>query len=110
MKVLDLTANEKASIRYVMPGEITLDVLTPTKATKDLFSSLGEALIRVGKKQGTDEDIENIFGTTALILSRNKQGKTFTKNELENMFDTDDVVNILLAYADFLTETIKSKN
>lgn len=110
MRTVDLSAKERASIQYILPGKITIDVLTPTKAIKDLFSTLGEALIRVGKKQATDADIDDIFGITAVIFSRNKQERTFTKAELEEMLTTEDVVEALINYADFLTETIKSKN
>ena len=110
MKTVDLSAKERAAIQYILPGKITIDVLTPTKAIKDLFASLGEALIRVGRKQATEADIDDIFSTTALILSRNKQERTFSKAELEAMFSTEDLVEVLINYADFLTETIKSKN
>lgn len=110
MKVLDLTAKERPSIQYVLTEDITIDVFTPTKAVKELFSSLGEALIKLGKHEATEDDIDTIFDVSAKILSRNKQGISFTKNDLLNLLDTDDVAEILIAYADFLNETITSKN
>lgn len=120
MSALDLSTRERQTIRIILPsrkksffkkrGTLTLDVYTPTKSTREMFTFLGESLIKISKNEATEKDIDLLYDVTARILSRNKQYREIFKNDLEDLLEIPEVVSILKAYADFLTETIESKN
>lgn len=118
MTTLDLSLSERPTMtvilprrkRYFLSRKQRLDVLTPSKSTRELFTFLGGSLINLGENKATEEDFERIYDVTARILSRNKQCIEITKEDLESRLDIVDITKILGNYADFLTRTIESKN
>ena len=118
MSILDLSATARPTMRVILPRRKRyflstnqkLDVFTPTKSTREMFAFLGNSLIKIGKKEATEDDFERLYEVTAKILSRNKQGVEITKADLEARVDTPDIIKILTEYANFLTAAIESKN
>lgn len=107
---LDLSQKQRPTMKITLPDDTIIDVLTPTKSVKDTFTYLGGALIRVGNGEATEDDLESMYDITAQIMSRNRQRIEFTRKDLEDCMDTEDIVDILSNYATFLRDTIASKN
>lgn len=107
---LDLSQKQRPTMRIKLPDDTIIDVLTPTKSVKDTFTYLGETLIRVGEGTASEDDLESMYDITAQIISRNRQRIEFTRKDLEDCMDTEDIVDILGNYANFITNTIQSKN
>ena len=106
MRVVDLSNKKRNALKVVLPDKTEIDVFTPTKAVRDCFSILGEALIRIGNKNATSDDIDTVFAVTAQILSRNKQGVIFSTESVAAIMDIEDATTILDAYTEFLSEEI----
>ena len=118
MRTLDLSLQKRPTVRIILPRKRKsifsrkqiLDVTTSSKSTRELFSFLGESLIKVSENKATEDDFERLYDVTARILSRNRQGIEISKSDIEARLDTSDIIRILKLYSEFLTETIKSKN
>lgn len=116
-RTLDITAKKRPTIAITLPRrrrffsrKQRLDVYTPTKSTRELFTFLGESLIKISDGSATENDFDLLYDVTARILSRNKQGVELSANDLEKILETEDVIVILKAYAEFLTGEVESKN
>ena len=108
-KTLDFTALKKQDLTVKLPDEkkTTLLIYTPTKAILDSFLSLKDNLsdATIG-----DEAIEELYEIVAKIMSCNKGGVKVAKEEIEELFDFEDVIVFIKAYTDFISEVTSSKN
>lgn len=116
-KSIDITSKKRPTIAVILPckrrffsRKQRLDVYTPTKSTRELFTFLGESLIKISNNSATESDLDLLYDVTARILSRNKQGIELSANDLEVRLEIRDIIAILKEYADFLTNEVESKN
>ena len=88
----------------------TLMIGTPTKAVMDdliLLKSSFEAI----EEDGTDSAAtDDLFEACAKVMSRNKAGVKISKEDLEKIFDFEDVMIFFTAYMEFISEVTSGKN
>lgn len=110
MATLDFRNHQKTYLNLTLPDEkeTSLKVMQPTK---ELFTKMTEMSTRVGSMAGSDLDALNeVYEVCAELISRNKEGITFTKEELEGVLDFEDIVVFLRAYSTFVSEIVFGKN
>lgn len=80
---------------------------TPTKAVLDSLLSMKDAL---GDENLTDDAIEELYEICAKIMSRNKTGRVITKEDVQDLFDFEDIIVFIRAYTEFINEVSSAKN
>lgn len=109
-KALNFTTLKKKflPVTVLVPekGELTLLVTTPKKTVLDAFISMRDMV-------GEDMDesvIDDLYDICAKILSNNKAGIEIGKEDIEDMFDYEDITVFIKAYTEFIHEVANSKN
>ena len=94
--MLDYTKFKKRFDAITLPDGTVLHLLMPKKRTLEKLMSLG--------KIGEDEDaVDEMYDTAAEILSNNMQKKHFAADEVENMFDTEELGALFEEYSEFVS-------
>lgn len=108
-KTLDFNRLKKRYITVNLPDEnnTTLMIGSPTKAVLDSFLNLKDAL--TAESMG-DEAIDELYHICARIMSRNKAGIVITQEQLEELFDFEDILFFIREYTEFISELSNSKN
>ena len=108
---IDLMGVPRPTFAVTLPPDgKRLYLRTPTKAVADRFAQIGEILERMGKSRHTLDDIEQLYLLTSIVLANNTDGTLMTVADVRERLTTDDVVEFLTAYMEWLTDIIKSKN
>lgn len=85
----------------------TLLITTPTKA---IFENLLE-MQDVNENSNVDaETLNDLYETCAMIMSRNKAKIEVTREELENLFDFEDIMIFIKSYTQFVNDVASQKN
>ena len=84
--MLDYTKFKKKFDAITLPDGTVLHLLMPKKKTLEKLMSLGE-----------------MYDTAAEILSNNMQKKHFAADEVENMFDTEELGALFEEYSEFVS-------
>lgn len=107
-KALNFNNLKKRYWTVTLPDEnqTTLLVTTPTKGVLDSL---------IAMKDTMDDDmngdaVDDLYDISAKILSRNKTGRTVRKEDLEDMFDFEDIIILIREYTNFISEVTSSKN
>ena len=114
MKTFDFTTFQEPSIEVKLgkkgdtPTVIHVQVVD-TKLMKRLMAA-AEQLKDV--ENDDDDKVEGVFRIIAGILSHNEEERTFTTDDLRNVYGMKFVaaVNFMSAYMDFVSEIVKEKN
>ena len=82
-----------------------LDIMTPTKR---LYS----AILTLPDMEGEvkPEDLDQIYYVCAQLMSRNKQSRKVTREDLKECLDYEDLALFMAAYVNFLAEIASEKN
>lgn len=107
-KTLDFNTLKKRymTVKLADKEKTVLLVTTPTKRVFDRFVELQELL---NEDIGT-EALDELYDICAQILSCNKGGIEITKEKLEPLFDYEDIITLIEAYTEFVSELANSKN
>lgn len=108
-KILDFTKLNKPTMQVVLRGNppVALEVLPPT--TKQM-----ELLVQISNKLSDhpEKHRDELYEFAALLLSQNREGRTFTGEQLEreHAMKPDDLTLFYVGYADFIAEVSQAKN
>lgn len=87
-------------------GQTLLHLMTPTKRQ---MSELGDALSMVGDEL-TFENVNTLYEIVAKIMSRNRELRVVTAEQLSDLLDYEDLTLFINKYAEFIAELVKEKN
>ena len=108
---IDLMGMPRPTFKATLPPDgKELRLRMPTKAVSDRFEALGEILQRFKKKKQTLDDIEQLYLLAAMLLANNLDGEVVTVAGVRERLTLDDVVEFLIAYMNWLTDILQSKN
>ena len=101
-KYLTVTLNDEKNT--------TIMIGTPTKAILSELISLKSSLEAI-EDDSTDSDaIDELYTACAKVMSRNKGGVRISKEDLEEIFDLEDIMIFFNAYMEFIGEVSNQKN
>lgn len=108
---LDFNKIKKKFLTVTLADEQNTVVMigTPTKAIMDELMFLKNSL----EKMTDDADeatMSELYEACAKVMSRNKTGKKFEKEYLENLFDFEDIIIFFNAYMEFVSALSVEKN
>lgn len=108
-KTLDFNSLKKRYLTVKLADEknTVLMIGTPTKAVLDSFLGMKDSL---SADNLDDEAIEELYDIVARVMSHNKTGVRFSKEDVASMFDFEDILVFIRAYTDFIGEVASSKN
>ena len=99
---MELNFNElkRATMKITLADEAqtVLHIKVPTKHIFDEFKNA---------KNGNQDEYYRLSYT---LLNHNVENKTFTQDEIEKMFDYQDVVMLVVSYTQFMREIGNQKN
>ena len=107
MKNLDLSVFDKTTWQVILPSGQVLNIKKPTQAK---LIALGKKAAVIESEKNTFKQMDNLAETTLLILNDNVEGKTFTKEQLEKMFNLDMYYAIYFGYMEFVNEIVSNPN
>lgn len=107
-KTLDFNKLKKKFMTVTLADEnnTVLMINTPTKAIMDGFLAMRDSLSEDMENDALDE----LYDIVARIMSHNRNGKKFTKEEVQELFDYEDIIIFIRAYTEFINEVIDAKN
>ena len=111
-KPLNFNKVQKHYLNVTLADENNTMILigTPTKAVMDDIKRLQDKMNHVTDDDATSEDMDELYGVCAQLMSRNKTGAKITSDFLATIFDLEDVKIFIDAYMEFLDEVLGSKN
>ena len=102
---LEFTTEQKHHLELrLMSGE-TLNIFLPRRATIRKLVTVSKTL-----SDTTEASIDELYDMTAILLSTNDQGKTFTADDVDAMFDLEDLVKFIKGFMSFIQEVTASPN
>lgn len=112
MKTLNFNKAKKQYLAVTLADEKNTTILvgTPTKSILDDFLALKTHVESLGDEEVDQETLDDLFEVVAKCMSRNKTGYHVTAEFISNIFDVEDIVIFMTAYAEFLDEVTKAKN
>lgn len=110
-KALNFNTVKKNYWTVTLPDEkqTTLMIGTPTKALIGELMTLQETIEDM-RDDINDETMGELYRICAKILSRNKTNTKITVDDIEDVFDFEDIVILFDAYTSFVSEVCRSKN
>lgn len=110
-KALNFTTLKKKflPVTLIVPekGQLTLLVTTPKKAVLDGFIAMKDS---INTDDMDDTVLDDLYNICAKILSVNKAGIKISKEDVEEMFDYEDISIFIKAYSEFIHEVANEKN
>lgn len=108
-KILDFTKLNRPTMSVVLRGNppVALEVLPPTTKQMELMVQISGEL-----SDRPEEHRDELYAFAALLLSQNREGRTFTGQQLEqeHAMQPDDLMLFYVGYADFIAELSQAKN
>lgn len=102
---------ETFDIIFPTESEISLHVLRPLKNQLEELITVSDVFDEISKnKKATPEQQKTLIETSAMVLSRNIEGKTYTPEDIERKFDVDDLFYLLDGYLSFVFSLSDRKN
>ena len=95
---LNLKELKRLTMKVTLNDDTVVNVKIPTK---HIFDEL---------KSAKSADPNEYYRMAFTILNHNTENKKFTKDEIETMFDYQDVVMLVVSYGNFCREIANSKN
>jgi hypothetical protein len=108
-KSLDFNKLKKQYLTVTLADEekTVLMITTPTKNILDDFLSMKDSL---SDENIGEEALNELYNIVAKILSRNKAGIEISPKKVKDTMDFEDVIILIRAYTDFISEVSNSKN
>lgn len=105
-KVLNFNTVKKQFMTVILPDadKTTLFIGMPTKKLMDTLMSLKNL------ESESHIDMGDLFNLCAQIMSRNKARIEVTKDQLEDIFDFEDLVIFVKGYTEFIKTISSQKN
>lgn len=107
-KSLNFKTRKKDFLTVTFPDDTVILVGTPTKALFSALTTMQNELTDVDNT--SDESLDSLYDACAVVMSRNKTGKTITREYLENVLDFEDIIVFFNSYMEFIGELSNSKN
>ncbi len=104
--MLDYTKTQKKTFPIKFMNGTTVLVTMPKKKTFEKMASLSSA----DTENLTPETIGDLYSIAAEILSCNMQKKSFTAEDVDEMFDIEDVIMLFNEYMGFVGSNIDNPN
>lgn len=92
------------------PDGRVLHLLPPTKATADRFVEIGGLMQKLSRGRLELKEMEELFALAAMALNNNREGVACTASFVAERCSTNDVIDILTGYMNWLSEQVYSKN
>lgn len=96
---LNFMKTKKERLTLTLPDSKKLTLNPPKYKTLKKFSILDE--------NATNEDIQNVVTE---ILNMNTEGREFTPEDVESLFDLADIYALMAGYTEYLSKLINQKN
>lgn len=109
MKSLDFNTLKKSYFTVTLPDEkcTKLMIKVPVKKMFDEFIAMERTLKNV---ESEETALDEIYELVAKLMSNNKTGVKITPAMVEEMFDFEDIIIFIQAYADFIGNIANAKN
>lgn len=104
MKSLSFAQREKPVMTIAMEGGTTLFVLPPRKCDIARLENIDKEM------RESNDSMGEVFAFFATVMSRNKNGITVTAEDLESVWDLDDVIFFASEYMKFVKGIRDRKN
>lgn len=104
--MLDYTKIKKKTMQVKLYDGTTLLILMPKKKTYEKLA----AIKSLNVESLDEESIGDIYELAAEIISNNTRKKTYSAEEIGNMFDMDDILLLLNEYTSFAEEAEQDPN
>lgn len=111
--VFDFNKLKRETFDMIMPGdsEVSLHLLRPIKSQINTISSAVNAIDEmVASQQVTNEQLDLLTTVTAEMLSRNLENKHYTKDNILDKFDVDEMIYFIDNYLSFVLSFTTEKN
>lgn len=112
MKTLDFNKIKKEYLTVTLNDEksTTIMVGTPGKALMTELMSLQEYIKEYEAGEVSEETLDNLYIICAKVMSRNKANVRISKEQLEEIFDIEDIIIFFNTYLDYIKGLANSKN
>lgn len=105
--MFDMTKIKKRYFDIRLKSGKTLNIEVPKLKILKKISSLGES----SKNEELNEnDVKNLIEATTLAINKNKQNYKISAEQVEDMFDIEDVMLFLSNYFEWVNQIQNSKN
>lgn len=104
---------KRETFDMIFPGEteVSLHLIRPLKSQVELLISTTQEFDEIVKNgKATTEQLKTLTSVTAEMLSRNKENKKFTADEVLNKFDVDELIYFIDSYLSFVLSFTNLKN
>lgn len=112
MSSIDFNSREKKYLTITLNDDkkTTIMILSPSKKVMNKLVEIKDLIDDESNDISEDEQINILYETCSVVMSRNKGGINIEKDLLEEIFDIDDVQFFLSKYMEFVGSRIKGKN
>lgn len=108
-KMLDFRKSKKPTLPVTLDDDLVVNIYTPDKALlEELLDAQND--IRSLSDDNDREKLDALYDMCARIMSNNREKREFDTEEIEEYFDTRDVVRLIRAYTEFVAEVSNAKN
>lgn len=99
--MIDYPNSQKKYFTKKMPDETVLNITMPKKRLYEEIESIA---------QTKDLKMDELYDIAAKILSNNIAKKTFSAEDVDEMYEIDGVISIVNDYASFVSERLSNPN
>lgn len=103
----DMTSLITRFFTIKLPNGLALELEPPKLKVLRKISGLTK---NISNNELTEADVEKLSEAISLSLSKNKQSKIVTIDEVEDMFDIDSMYDFLTNYFNWVSEIQNAKN
>lgn len=110
-KSLDFNKVPKQYLTVTLADEkkTTLMIGTPDKKTMEELILLQDAIEGMEEEKDS-EKMDCLYSLCSRLMSRNKGGIEISKEQIETLFDFEDIIIFFNAYMSFIDEVMTTKN
>lgn len=109
----DFNKIRRETFDVILPNdkEVSLHILRPTKAQLEEYISSAEEINKINETKKVSAEQQKLLVEIGVnILSRNKENRIFTTDEVNKIFDIDDLFMLFDAYLDYVFDLSNLKN
>lgn len=105
--MLDLTIYKSQYYEVKIGENETVHLETPKKKQLKSLLSLTK---NMNKENLTDEDIDGLYEAASIAFNKNKEGKTFNEDKIEDILSINALYAFFNGYYSWVSENINQKN
>lgn len=105
--MLDLSIYKSRYFPIKLDENNTINIEAPKRKQLKKIISLTKS---VNEQNFGEEDIDSLYEAAEIALSKNKEGKTFTAEQIEDYLDLAALVAFFDAYYNWVMENVNQKN